>query len=391
MFKNRRRLTKNVGVSLTRAAMVAVISALVALLVVSIDPIPNVSEGLTSTTTTTTTTTTPTITVPTSTTSTTAPAPGGLIVSGPSRSECLTPDLPPTAYGLPAVQAAVTSFDDETDTKVTCLSAYLLGETNWSQWVDPWITNWKIGYSAWVAQEPTNRELVLAVSLIPLKLENEKNPLIWESACAKGAYNSYATELGDHLVSSGLGNSVLRLGPEMNGKWEPYFIGKTTAEQHQWAVCFANEVTGLRKAPGEHFLIDWNPNACKGNYTYTNFYPGNAYVDIVGLDLYDVGCLMPTTRLSFAKLAGEQEGLAHFEAFAAAEGKPMSLPEWGLSSVPAGDDPGYVDGIGAAVTEGNFAFETYFEGIGPNIKAIPLGTHTPLSLAAFKEWFSGDS
>jgi hypothetical protein len=391
MFKNRRRA---MGVSLTRAAVVAAISALVALLVVTVDPIPNISGGTTTTSTTTTTTTTTSVstsTTSTTTTTTIATAPNAPIEDGPSRSECLTPDLPPTAYGLPAVQAAVTGFDDATDTKVTCLSAYLLGEENWSQWVNPWITNWKIGYSAWVAEQSTNRELVLAVSPIPLKLENVKNPLKWETACAKGAYNSYATQLGDNLVASGLGNSVLRLGPEMNGKWEPYFIGRTRTEQHEWALCFANEVTGLRKAPGEHLLIDWDPNACKGNYPYTNYYPGNAYVDIVGLDLYDVGCLTPNTRLSFTQLASEPEGLNHFEAFAATEGKPMSLPEWGLSSVPSGDDPGYIDGIGAAVSRDNFAFETYFEGIGPNIKAIPLGSHTPLSLAAFKVWFGGNS
>jgi beta-mannanase len=44
-------------------------------------------------------------------------------------------------------------------------------------------------------------------------------------------------------------------------------------------------VTALRQATGEHFLIDWDPNAGKGGYSYTNFYPGNAYVDIMGLDL----------------------------------------------------------------------------------------------------------
>ncbi len=151
-------------------------------------------------------------------------------------------------------------------------------------------------------------------------------------------------------------------------------------------MCFDNEVTALRQTPGEHFLIDWNVNACKGVYSYATYYPGNAYVDILGLDLYDVACETPNTRVTFKQLFNEQLGLKYFETFARAQGKPMSLPEWGLSSIPAGDDPAYINGIGAQVDGGNFAFETYFDagGLGKN---LPLTTSTPKSLVAYRKWF----
>ena len=138
---------------------------------------------------------------------------------------------------------------------------------------------------------------------------------------------SYATALGTSLVKAGLQNSVIRLGTEMNGVWEGDFIGTKVSEQKTWAKCFAKEVTGLRQATGEHFLIDWNVNACIGDYGYANYYPGNKYVDILGLDLFDVGCQTPTTSLSFKQLANEQLGLNYFEAFAKAKGKPMSFPD----------------------------------------------------------------
>jgi beta-mannanase len=172
----------------------------------------------------------------------------------------------------------------------------------------------------------------------------------------------------------------------MNGVWEADFIGTTQIEQKLWATCFANEVTSLRQAPGEQFLIDWNVNACKGDYPFANFYPGNAYVDIVGLDVYDVACETPYTRVSFKQLSDEQEGLRRFEAFAKSRGKPMSLPEWGLSTIPAGDDPAYIDGIGATVAKGNFSFETYFDAGGSG-KNLPLTSKTPKSLIAFRKWF----
>jgi hypothetical protein len=280
----------------------------------------------------------------------------------------------------------VTSFDNETHSSVTCVSTFLSGAPNWSAWQDPWVEDPTYGYAPWVAQAPQSRQLVLEVDLIPDSLENVNDPLSWEESCASGAFDSHATALGASLVAAGLQNSVLRLGAEMNGVWEADFIGTTTVEQKLWAQCFANEVTSLRQATGEHFLIDWNVNACKGDYPYANYYPGNAYVDILGLDLYDVACETPNTRVTFHQLFDEQAGLKYFESFARARGKPMSLPEWGLSSVPAGDDPAYINGIGATVERGDFAFETYFDagGLGKN---LPLTASTPKSLLAFRKWF----
>jgi hypothetical protein len=325
----------------------------------------------------------------TTTTSNTSasPADNGLITAGPSRGECFTPNANVSLYGLSYVQSLVSSFDSITGSAATCLSTYTSAQT-WTQWIHPWVDSAGAGFSSWVAQDPQTRQLIVAVNLIPNQLENANNPTKWERSCAAGAYDSYAKQLGTNLVSAGLEDSVIRLGQEMNGSWEPDFIGPKKSEQKLWARCFAKEVTSFRQVTGEHFLFDWNVNACTGNYPYQNYYPGNRYVDIMGLDLYDVACQIPTTRVTFAQLASETAGLNRFEAFAAAQGKPMSLPEWGLSTIPAGDDPAYIDGIGSTFTDKDFAFESYFDGAGgPNSKAMALGPGTPLSDAAFQQWF----
>ncbi|MCU1362718.1 MAG: hypothetical protein JWM55_546, partial [Acidimicrobiaceae bacterium] len=308
------------------------------------------------------------------------------IVAGPSRSECAFLNFPDTS--LAALQTAVNSFQSETDSTLSCLSAYLTGEPTWADWETPWITQSQFGYAPWVAEAPQSRQLVLQVDLIPANLEDVSDPLSWEQSCAAGAFDLHATALGENLVAAGLQNTVIRLGAEMNGTWEADFIGTTTQEQSAWAACFANEVTALRQASGQNFLIDWDTNACKGAYPYANYYPGNAYVDIVGLDLYDVDCTTPNSSVTFPQLNSEVYGLADFEAFAAAQGKPMSFPEWGLSTVPAGDDPAYIDGMASAVASKNFAFESYFGGSSdPNSKAEGLSSSTPLSLDAYQEWF----
>jgi hypothetical protein len=263
--------------------------------------------------------------------------------------------------------------------------AFLEGSSTWAQWEDPWITDPQIGYTAWVGAEPVSRQLILAVDLIPSSLENQSNPLGWEQSCAAGQFDSYAQQLGTNLVAAGLENSVIRLGPEMNGPWEADFMGTTTVEQNLWATCFANEVTALRQATGEHFLFDWNPNACAENVPFANYYPGNAYVDILGLDLYDATCTAPATSVSWNQLANEPAGLTSFEAFAKTQGKPMSFPEWGLLQSPNGDNPTYINGIGSTFATGNFAFESYFDaGDGGTLQ---IGPAAPLSLVTFQKWF----
>jgi hypothetical protein len=346
------------------------------------------TTGLPSATTTTGAPTT--TTAPPATTTTTAPsapvATGGPIIAGASRSECLEPNLTPGVYTLASLKATVSSFDQATHSNVTCLLAYLNGAPNWNNWQAAWITGPSgAEYTQWVAEAPQTRQMVLQVDLIPDSLENISNPLGWEQSCAAGDFNGYAKQLGVNLVAAGLQSSVIRLGPEMNGGWEHDSMGNTAQEQNLWATCFANEVTGLRQAVGEHFLIDWNPNACTQSVPYSNFYPGNAYVDILGLDFYDEGCDAPNTALSFTQLSNETFGLTSFETFAAAQNKPMSFPEWGLATGAGGDDPAYIAGIGAAVANNDFAFEAYFDagtGLGKDLDAT-----TPLSLAAFQKWF----
>lgn len=379
MFKNGQRHKRKLQALLRRAGNVTLVSSVVAVVAITAGQAPTVSQALSRAVG-------PSVAV---TVRSSHAAPQGLIAAGPTRKECLEPNFDDT--GLVALQRAISGFDAETHSTVTCVSAYLNQQPTWSTWEHPWIDSSQYGYTSWVAKEPQVRQLVLAVSLIPESLKDIKDPLGWEESCAAGDFNAYATVLGTSLVAAGLGDSVIRLGPEMNGIWEDDFVGTTIQEQTLWAQCFDNEVTGLRQATGERFLIDWNPNACVEDLPFANFYPGNAYVDIVGLDLFDVGCESPKTPLTFSQLAAEPAGLKGFEAFAEARGKPMSLPEWGLMPTAWIDDPGYINGIGALFSRQDFAFECYFDA---NLKIrpyLPLGSRTPRSLAAFQSWFGDGS
>jgi hypothetical protein len=82
--------------------------------------------------------------------------------------------------------------------------------------------------------------------------------------------------------------------------------------------------------------VIWNPQGfgdpdIPGNSAQA-YYPGNAYVDVVGDDLYDI--------------RGKAEWVAAKALYKAHPGKPFSFPEWGLWGI---DDPAFVKMMGQFV------------------------------------------
>jgi hypothetical protein len=110
--------------------------------------------------------------------------------------------------------------------------------------------------------------------------------------------------LGQKLVAAGCANSIIRLGHECNGGW----YGWSHQGRDAYKAAFIAVVETMRSVVGNNFLFEWNvsggwapltasqPNpgtpfqdAQPGETyeeTYLGWYPGAAYVDIVGQDSY---------------------------------------------------------------------------------------------------------
>jgi hypothetical protein len=100
-------------------------------------------------------------------------------------------------------------------------------------------------------------------------------------------------------------------------------------------------------------------------------YPGDAYVDVVGMDLYDNdGLIRRGSSADWAQRRWEKfvtmpYGLDWLAGFAAAHGKQISIPEWGLgtpettANVGGGDNPYYVEQFHAWVTSHDVAYHSY--------------------------------
>jgi hypothetical protein len=263
-----------------------------------------------------------------------------------------------------------------------CIETYTDDDPTWADWANPWITSrTEAPFVAWVAADPTRRQLIDTQNLIPDQEETNAN---WTADCAAGDYNTYATQFATNMVAAGFGYSVIRLGAEMNGNWEIDSLGTTVAEWQQWGQCFAQEVTAMRAVPGAHFLFEWNVNEGYRDIPLADYYPGNAYVDLVGISLYDQSRypLPPVGSPGrWHALVSEPMGLSEIYAFAAQHGKPLSIPEWGTVTTQ-GDDGNYVADVGAFVASHNVAYQAWLDSGAPTI--YPLSrTEAPRSVASY--------
>ncbi|MEJ0000127.1 MAG: glycosyl hydrolase [Verrucomicrobiota bacterium] len=222
---------------------------------------------------------------------------------------------------------------------------------NWSQVEGQ---DWELGtWSAWVKAKP-GRRLVLSVPLLvggwdgkgPASGPGAHQPVSLEEG-AKGTYNDHFRVLAEHLVQRGLGDTVLRLGWEFNGGWYSW-----RAQSEDKAVAFAGYfkqiVTTMRAVPGaEKLTFVWNPCLIWTNYSLEKAWPGDEYVDYVGVDVYD-DSWAPNTYPIPADATQEEadtihqkvwndiilndknHGLALIRDLAARHGnKPLAIPEWG--------------------------------------------------------------
>ena len=294
-----------------------------------------------------------------------------------------------TVTAHPATVAKSTRDCAYTDNNRSDLTAYsaMVGRTSidcamvfdappdWAGWINPYFLHHPdpdYNWAAWVNQSPAGdrRQLIISQPMIPSGLAGRN----WRKEGAQGAFNSEATQFAQTLVADGVGDAIIRLGWEMNGTWNVDNIGSTTTSMQEWTAYWRHIVTAMRAVPGAHFRFDWCPNNGYRDIPLAEYYPGNKYVDIIGDDIYDSGLQQTTNRFTAAN--DVPGGLADITLFAEANGKPMSLPEWGLETPGGsidggGDDPSFITGIAQYVQANNVTFQTYFYNNGPAQELVP--------------------
>jgi hypothetical protein len=280
---------------------------------------------------------------------------------------------------------------------------------------------WQLGpWSKWIQTHPGAR-LTLSVCILPGSWDGSGPrtgidagvPVSLELG-AQGKYNRHFAALATNLVRHGLANAILRPGWEFNGGWMTWRV--TSREKAEaFAGYWRQIVQTMRAVPGgEKLHFCWNPNIGWLSHPADKAWPGDEFVDSIGLDYYDDGYLKDTypwpTNATPAQIEERRRkvwdhflnsdyGLLWWKRFAAAHHRPLAIPEWGVNAKPDGhgglDNVGYVEKMHAFITnpENNVLFHCYFDVDAPDgaHQLSPGANHKPTQFpqaaARFRELF----
>ena len=194
-------------------------------------------------------------------------------------------------------------------------------------------------YTTW-AQQPYTKSFG-----IPLFPENVGATV---GACIAGSYDDQWRTFADTMNSTGLAaqGTIIRLGWEFNQTTE-------WGSPSQFAACFRQiQRTVSAIAPG--LVWDWDVNRGTSSQmpgdSVLSAYPGNSYVNLIGVDSYDDFAARPTRARAGRCSSTARARLNFWLNFAKAHGKLFSVPEWGVASDglwpghEGGDDPAYIKG-----------------------------------------------
>ncbi len=161
------------------------------------------------------------------------------------------------------------------------------------------------------------------------------------TAAAAGTDNRRFYQLGELLVRDGFADTIINLSREMNGSWYEWSERHAPrTEPDAFIRAWRQVVTTMRSVPGQHFKFLWTIYP-KGA-TVAESWPGSAYVDYVGTDIFDwyggPHYTYPHTASGALDWALHWEqtvtarpgGLDWMAQFSKLTGKPIIIPEWGL-------------------------------------------------------------
>ena len=178
---------------------------------------------------------------------------------------------------------------------------------------------------------------------------------------ASGEFDQAYLRIADRLIESGFEDAVLRLGHEFNGSWAPW-SAQTNEEEF---IAAWRHVHDVMSAASPDFRFDWTAVRPAWFEWGRAAYPGDDYVDIIGLDVY--WRTEPGANQWDPELWRRQYDrvLNDHLSFAISRGKPVSYPEW---AVGGADVPQFIESMHAWFSSlptsgaGQLEYHAYFDG-----------------------------
>jgi Glycosyl hydrolase family 26 len=273
--------------------------------------------------------------------------------------------------------------------------------------------SWNLGpWRTWLQAKP-GRKLSFQVAMMPSGMGVTLDQI------AAGQHDAHYRTLANNLATYGMLDIELRIGHEMDGGWFAWGAPAGSGKEASYAAAFRRVVTVMRQAqPTNKWKIVWNPTS--DNWPLSNpgylesIWPGDAYVDQVGVDCYDKSFVngkvyypSGSDRLQRQKevWADISKRLYILRDFAVRHGKTMGFPEWGIityastyrySAYGGGDNPYFIqkmheffmDPANKVVMQAYFDVSNSHEG---DYRVGPSNTIHPLAAAKYKQLFGPGS
>lgn len=195
-------------------------------------------------------------------------------------------------------------------------------------------------YSAMVGRQP---EIVMYYREFgePLMYSNEaanlratgQTPMVtWEpydtslSSIASGASDAYLVEQAQ-LAKQWGGPLMIRFAHEMNGNWYPWAASAVGTDN--FVAAWRHVVDVFRAAGANNVKWVWSPNVQEGGkYQIAPDFPGDSYIDYVGLDGYNWGATSGNQWQSFESVFASSYALV-----TTLSSKPVMITEMSSSEV----------------------------------------------------------
>jgi mannan endo-1,4-beta-mannosidase len=256
--------------------------------------------------------------------------------------------------GTPASYDGVTAFANATGARPDLVMYY-----------SGWYVPFPVGFATTVA----NNGAVPLVQMDPNK-EGAKISIV---GIASGRYDGYLTAYAE-AVRNYRHPVILSFGHEMNGSWSPWGYGHTSAQT--FVSAWRHIVSLFRELEVKNVTWLWTVNIINNTQhgripSPAPWWPGNSYVNWVGIDGY---YLKPNWQ--FAPLFGPTIG-----AVRALTGDPILIAETG--AVPDAGQPAKIADVFAGIHAYGLLGFVWFD--STNSIGQEFGISSPAAIAAFRK------
>jgi hypothetical protein len=320
-------------------------------------------------------------------------------IANPSRAAAQAAAPPAAPVAAPPVTTTTTTTP--TTTVGTCTNG-LPGKTYLGMFVgnspDPSVQSWLgrlpdfwtefVGNGSWsddspgwsLSQFPEPSSEVRHISMPLIPGQDVPDTYATLEQAAAGDYNNYYLQEARTLASVSP-SAIIRVGYEFNGNWMPW---NAQADPAAFVGAWRQFVTAFRSV-SPSFQFDWTTSQGAEGMDPELAYPGDAYVDYIGMDVYDNSQFTSGDCESrWNSILTEPYGLNWQVQFAAEHGnKPLSYPEWGSNY----NDGCLINHMATWFQTHDVAYQAYWN----SDSAFPNGSldEDPVNKAAYIKAFGG--